>query len=97
VADLRLRRAYARLYSRQPGKKMPVAGAAIGDQVSGERLRPILQASTSATRKIVANMSSVPEQTQPGSAETAARLRGLDTSVAHPARVYDYLLGGCFL
>ena len=39
-------------------------------------------------------MSSVPEQTQPGSGETAARVRGLDTSVAHPARVYDYLLGG---
>ena len=25
------------------------------------------------------------------------RLAGLDTSVAHPARVYDYWLGGYFL
>jgi hypothetical protein len=39
-------------------------------------------------------MASVPEQTHPGSGETATRVRGLDTSVAHPARVYDYLLGG---
>ena len=27
-------------------------------------------------------------------AEHAARIAGLDTSVAHPARVYDYWLGG---
>ncbi len=44
--------------------------------------------------RVLTTMSSVPEQTQPGSGETAARVRGLDTSVAHPARVYDYLLGG---
>jgi hypothetical protein len=44
--------------------------------------------------RVLTSMSSVPEQTQPGSDEIAARVRGLDTSVAHPARVYDYLLGG---
>jgi hypothetical protein len=44
--------------------------------------------------RMLTTMSSVPEQTQPGSGETAARVRGLDTSIAHPARIYDYLLGG---
>ena len=32
-----------------------------------------------------------------GSSAQAERIAGLDTSVAHPARVYDYWLGGRFL
>jgi trans-aconitate methyltransferase len=32
--------------------------------------------------------------TEPGADARAERLAGLDTSVAHPARVYDYWLGG---
>jgi hypothetical protein len=30
-------------------------------------------------------------------ARRAARIAQIDTSVAHPARVYDYWLGGCSL
>jgi S-adenosyl methyltransferase len=36
----------------------------------------------------------VAEQAEPGSGQAARSIRGLDTSVAHPARVYDYWLGG---
>jgi len=32
-----------------------------------------------------------------GSGTRAERIAGLDTGVAHPARVYDYRLGGHFL
>jgi hypothetical protein len=32
-----------------------------------------------------------------GAAARAAERPGLDTSVAHQARMYDYWLGGCFL
>ena len=32
-----------------------------------------------------------------GPSAAAERVAGLDTSVAHPARVYDYWLGGRFL
>ncbi len=34
------------------------------------------------------------EQAQPGSREAPRRISGLDTSVPHPARIYDYWLGG---
>jgi hypothetical protein len=33
----------------------------------------------------------------PGAAPEEAASPKLDTSVPHPARVYDYWLGGCFL
>ena len=33
-------------------------------------------------------------ETEGGPSTPAERVAGLDTSVAHPARVYDYWLGG---
>jgi S-adenosyl methyltransferase len=36
----------------------------------------------------------VPEETEPSAGGAARPIRRLDTSVAHPARVYDYWLGG---
>jgi hypothetical protein len=36
----------------------------------------------------------VREQAQPGSFEASGRIRGFDPSIPHPARIYDYWLGG---
>ena len=34
------------------------------------------------------------EQAQPGSRQAPARISGFDVSIPHPARIYDYWLGG---
>jgi S-adenosyl methyltransferase len=44
------------------------------------------------------NGATMAEELSPGDdASPNDLLARLDTSVAHPARVYDYWLGGCFL